>query len=246
VHAIVRQGLAYVFRTGAAARNVVELAELPRLARRKVVAMSPEEAETFLGAARADRYYALWCVLVSGGLRPSEALGLTWPDGDLDAGKLHVQRSLVRRGSEGWNLVEPKTSAHRRVVVLPPVAVVALKAHKAAHAREQLRLRVEYQTAGFVYATEFGAPLSLPNLYRRNYTRICAAAGARDVETGAAQARAGAQAGPALQARIPDVRLAPQRGDAAPAGWHPSQGRERTSGAQLHGVHDGRVFRVPA
>jgi integrase len=162
------------------ARNVAELAELPRLERRKVEAMSPEEAEAFLKAARSDRYHALWTVLLSGGLRPGEAIGLVWSDVDLDAGKIHVQRSLTRRGVEGWKLVEPKTPRSRRSVALPEFAVAALRTHKAAQNEERLLLGSEYQThdtGAFVFATEFGAPLSLPNLYRRNYRRICAAAG---------------------------------------------------------------------
>jgi integrase len=177
LHAVVRQGLGYAARQGAVARNVAELVELPRMERRKVDAMSPEEAEAFLTAAKKDRYYALWCVLLTGGLRPGEAIALTWADVDLDEGRIHVQRALTRRGVEGWQLVEPKTSSSRRVVVLPAFAVAALRAHRAAQAEERLLLGTEYEAHGFVFATEFGAPLALPNLYQRNYRRICAAAG---------------------------------------------------------------------
>ena len=76
VHAIIRPALRYAMKTGAVARNVADLVELPEMQKRKVVAMSKEEAESFLGAARDDRYYALWCVLLTGGLRPGEALAL--------------------------------------------------------------------------------------------------------------------------------------------------------------------------
>jgi integrase len=228
VHAIVRQGLAYAFRTGAAARNVAELAELPRLERRKVVAMSPQEAESFIEHARADRYYALWCVLVSGGLRPGEALGLTWPDVDLDAGKIHVQRSLVRRGVEGWKLVEPKTSRSRRAVALPPFAVAALRADKAAQAKERLLLGAEYRDHGFVFSTEFGSPLSLPNLYRRNYRRICAAAGLGTWEEVQAEGKRGPKPKPRFH---PKYRLYDLRHTAATlllhAGVHPKAVSER-------------------
>lgn len=71
------------------------------MARRRVDAMSPEEADAFLRAARDDRYYALWCVLLTGGLRPGEALALTWADVDLEEGRIHVQRGLTRRGVDG-------------------------------------------------------------------------------------------------------------------------------------------------
>ncbi len=70
LHAVIRQGLAYAHRTGAATRNAADLVVLPKMEDRKVAAMSGEEAKRFLEAAKADRYYALWCVLLTGGLRP--------------------------------------------------------------------------------------------------------------------------------------------------------------------------------
>jgi integrase len=58
------------------ASDRADLVELPMMERRKVEAMSPDEASRFLEAARKDQYHTLWCVLLSGGLRPSEALAL--------------------------------------------------------------------------------------------------------------------------------------------------------------------------
>lgn len=81
LHAVIRQGLAYATRQGAVARNVAELVELPKMERRTVDAMSVKQAEAFLEAAKSDRYHALWCVLLTGALRPGEALGLLWEDG---------------------------------------------------------------------------------------------------------------------------------------------------------------------
>ena len=183
LHAVVRQGLAHAARTGAAPRNVADLVVLPKQQRRRVDAMTPEEANRFLEAARADRYYPLWCVLLTGGLRPGEALALKWPDLDLDASKIHVQRTLTRRGQKtkeeggkGWKLAEPKTSRARRVVVLPSFAVAALREWRVRQAEERLQLGSEYEDNGFVFATEFGKPLDGANLYARNFHRIMAAA----------------------------------------------------------------------
>lgn len=95
---------------------------------------------------------------------------------DLDTGKIHVQRALTRRGVKGWKLVPPKTTRGRRVVVLPAFTVRVLRSWRAAQGQERLLLGSEYQAHGFVFTTEFGAPLALPNLYRRNFRRIMAAA----------------------------------------------------------------------
>ena len=160
------------------ARNVADLVVLPKMQRRKVEAMTPEQAHQFMEAAKSDRYFALWSVLLSGGLRPGEVIALTWSDLDLDQSHIHVQRSLVRRGTdEPWKLVPPKTDKGRRVVVLPVFAVRALRAHRAAQAQERLLVGGEYVDDGFVFATEFGRPLDASNLYDRNFRRIMSEAG---------------------------------------------------------------------
>ena len=76
--------------------NVADLVELPKKEKREVEAMSEEELGRFLKAAEGDRFYALWHLLPTTGLRPCEALGLKWDDIDLEEGKLRVQRSLSR------------------------------------------------------------------------------------------------------------------------------------------------------
>ena len=110
----------------------------------------------------------LWVVLLTGGLRPGEALGLTWTDVDLETGELHIRQALTRRGlpeGEPWRLVQPKTKRARRVVALPGVAVRALKEWKTRTAKERLLVGGEYQTrVDFVFCNEFGKPLMQPNL----------------------------------------------------------------------------------
>ena len=61
LHAVVRQGLAHAARTGAVPRNAAgrDLVVLPKMEKREVAAMTPEEADRFLKAAKEDRYFAL-------------------------------------------------------------------------------------------------------------------------------------------------------------------------------------------
>lgn len=190
LHSVLRQALSHAVRTGELARNPTDHVKLPKQAAgaeddeaaKRYRAMSEEQARTFLEAARDDRYFALWAVLLTGGLRPGEALALTWPDTDLENSRVRVRRSLTRRGLDrgkypkGWRLVQPKTKQARRSVVLPRVAVQALKQWKAAQARERLLLGAEYEDNGFVFCNQFGKPLHQPNLYNRNFRRIMAAA----------------------------------------------------------------------
>lgn len=182
-HAVLRQGLTYAVNTGALARNPTDVAKPPRRhqagqepEREKIRAMTEEEAGRFLEAARGRRLEALWLVLVTGGLRPGEALGLRWADVDLEGGKLHVRRSLLRRGVEGWKLQPPKTKRARRTVVLPELATEALRAWSSRQKRERLKAGGEYEDHGLVFTTHFGKPLHRTNLARRDYRRVLEAA----------------------------------------------------------------------
>jgi integrase len=147
---------------------------------KKMRAMDQEQAGKFLTEARKDRYSALWHVLLMGGLRPGEALGLLWEDVDLDEGRVHIQRALTRVGVKGWRLVEPKTDNARRTVTLPNQTIRALREWRSVQARERLQLGSEYATgheSDFVFTIEFGQPLDMGNLSSRNYRKTLEAAG---------------------------------------------------------------------
>jgi integrase len=53
---------------------------LPRTEREERQTVGVEAIGAFLAAAAENRLYAYWCVLLFGGLRPSEALALRWED----------------------------------------------------------------------------------------------------------------------------------------------------------------------
>jgi integrase len=179
VHAVLRQGLAHATRTGAIGRNPAagDLIVLPKIERREVRAMSKVEARRFLESAQEDRYHALWVLLLTCGLRPSEAFALTWEDVDWEEGRIHIQRSLTRQGVEGWKIVPPKTSRGRRVVVLPEVALKALRGWRKIQIEERLETGPKWKDHGFVFTTKTGLPLDSTNLNSENYLSVMQRAG---------------------------------------------------------------------
>lgn len=145
----------------------------------KVVrAMSEEQAGRFLEAARADRYTALWFLLLDGGLRPSEALGLAWEHVDFDAGRVRVVQALTRRGVKGFKLEATKTPDSARSVPLTKATIAALQTWQAKQDHERETIGDEWEdTHGLVFTTPFGKPLRSENLQKRAFARILEAAG---------------------------------------------------------------------
>jgi integrase len=69
--------------------------------------------------ARGDRFEALYVVALSCGLRQGEILDLKWPDVDLGAKTLRVNRQLQRIRDCGLVFAEPKNAGRRTVPLTP-------------------------------------------------------------------------------------------------------------------------------
>ena len=149
--------------------NPFALVDRPKVARSQTRVLEPEDARRFLEEAKADRYAALWTLLLTAGLRIGEALGLEWGDLDLDQGRLSVRRSLIE--VNGYVELGPtKTAGSRRLVTLGPVAVRALR---------ERRRQADAETHGskLVFPTLAGTPLRRSNLRRSHFVPICERAG---------------------------------------------------------------------
>jgi integrase len=173
--AILRSALEQGLRWGVVSRNVSTLVESPRVPRHEIRPLQPDQARALLEAVRAHRLGALFTVALALGLRQGEALGLQWDAVDFQAGALAVRRALQRVGKQ-WQLVEPKSERSRRVIALPRVAVVALRAHRVRQKRERLLAGGDWKEAGFVFTTRMGTPLDPINL-TKTFKRLLRAAG---------------------------------------------------------------------
>lgn len=182
LHGVLRQALEGPARKGSLARNPTDWASVPQVvpvqsedADGVIPAMDKEQALNFLIAARADRYSALWHVLLLGGLRPGEAFALKWKDVDFEARTVRVVRNLVRvRGKEGWQLELPKTKGSRRTIPLPAVAMHELQTWKTQQKRDRLQVGPLWQEHDFVFTTKTGTPLDGA---RRSFRSVMEAAG---------------------------------------------------------------------
>lgn len=156
--ATLRRALADALRDGLVARNVAALAEAPPMHKAERVYLTTAQVRTLI-AARDERLWPLWAVIVTTGLRISEALGLAWSDVGPDS--VTVRYQLARQDGE-WVRREPKTRRSRRTIPLIPVAVEAL----AEQRRRQDAERGDHPEPidGLVFTTPTGAPIHATNL----------------------------------------------------------------------------------
>lgn len=75
------------------ADNPAKYVDLPKRQRQEMNAMTQEEVDRFLEAAKGKRHYVLFAVMLGTGLRPGEAIALKWADLDPIKATLYIQRS---------------------------------------------------------------------------------------------------------------------------------------------------------
>jgi integrase len=149
--------------------NPAQLSTSPaQLNHKPGVALTASQAQRLLEASRGDRLHALWAVMLGVGLRPGEAMALTWPclNLDSDPGVLHV-RHYLRRGTEGMFLGAPKTAQSARSLDMPTFVSNALRAHS-----EGCETLPEGAWRDLVFFTGAGTPHGHRNL-RRALRRLC-------------------------------------------------------------------------
>lgn len=174
-HSVLHGALQQAVRWRKLSQNPAKLVDLPRHEHREMTALDSEQARRFLEAAASDRWYGLWTVLLTCGLRPGEALGLKWSD--FDGNRVRIQRALVRQDGKGWSLAEPKTPRARRVVTVPDGTLRVLASHRAAQNRDRLAAGASWMNLDLVFATRTGLPLDYRAVVQRHFKPLLERAG---------------------------------------------------------------------
>jgi integrase len=155
---VLRSALTDAVKQGAIPRNPAEAVDPPKPDEREMRYWTPEQARSFLESVTGDRMEALLRLLLATGLRRGEALGIKWPDIDLDAGKLSVRRTLVAVGYRiEWST--PKTKRSNRTVDLDVGTIAALRRHRARQLEERMAWGEAWQYGDLVFTREDGSPM---------------------------------------------------------------------------------------
>jgi integrase len=166
------------------AKNPCKGAILPKMAATNIVSLDQDQAKRFLAECRKDPAHFIFEFLLETGLRPSEALALTWDD--VGEHSVHVNKTLVEgfKGG-GVEIKEPKTESSVRTVDISPYLSQRLVEHrtlqidrigvlinnkkKGVRAKKELRDR---QTLNLVFPAERGNYQSVKHLNTRAFMGI--------------------------------------------------------------------------
>lgn len=174
-----RRALADAVRDGLLTRNVAALSKPPSMDKAERVWLTAEQARAVITEARDERLWPLWVLILTTGLRVSEALGLSWSD--VDAGTIRVRKQLARVDG-GWAPRRLKTRKSRRTIALLPEAIDALAEQRQRQDAEREAAGVPKPIDSYVFLTPTGQPVHSTNILPDWY-RVCRRLGLPRVTT---------------------------------------------------------------
>ncbi|MDQ6946005.1 MAG: site-specific integrase [Actinomycetota bacterium] len=154
-HAVLHRAMDQAMHWGLTARNPTELVSPPRPVRREMTALTGSQFAQLLRVTEGSRWYPLWVLLGTSGLRVGEALGLLWKDVDLNGGRLAVRHTLQRQPGTGFVLGPTKTEKSRRTVYLSTLACRALEQQRENQSRLR-RVSKRWLETGLVFTNRHG------------------------------------------------------------------------------------------
>ena len=156
-------------------RNFVADANSPRVPRKSHTTWTVAQLATFLLAAKKDRFFPLWVLEATTGMRRSELAGVSRLGLDVDAATLtlHATRVVI----DGKVIEEDgKSEDSRRTIALDPYTLGVLRTHVRMLDAERGVCGEDYQDHGLLFCWEDGRPPH-PDTITARFNRISAAAG---------------------------------------------------------------------
>lgn len=173
---LTRSALKEALKVDLIPRNPAEAVEL-RLPKGTPAAqvLLPEQVPALLAAAREERLYAAFYLILTTGLRRGEVCGLRWEDVDLEGWVLRVRKNRITLAGKVLESL-PKTERGLRTVHLSQDTVAVLKEWRALQEEERKRAGAAWEESGYVFTNPLGLPIH-PETLNRVLRRVCDRAG---------------------------------------------------------------------
>jgi integrase len=172
IHAMLHKALEDALQMGLVNRNVSEMLKPPRRGNREMMTLSILEMQRFLEVVRDDRFYALYVLALSTGMREGELLGLRWQDVDLARRTVQIRVNVAEIARKRFALADTKTAYSRRTVALTQAAVDALAEHWQKQQLQPTAINI-----GLVFPSETGGIMIPHNITKRSFKRYLVKAG---------------------------------------------------------------------
>ena len=179
-HRVLNTALSHAVKWGLVSRNVAQAVDPPRPKTTEMRTLDSDEVHRFLDRAKGTVYHPLFHLDVYTGLRRSELLGLRWKAVDLDMATVSVVQIMHHLRDGRTIFQEPKTAKGRRLVSLPPSAVLALRAHRERQEAERASLGLRFSPEDLVFCHPDGSPF-LPDTVTHAFRKIADRVGLRGV-----------------------------------------------------------------
>ncbi|AYF72537.1 site-specific integrase [Nocardia yunnanensis] len=159
--------------------NPADNAKPPRVAKSRRPVWTPEQATRFMDSICFDRFYALFRLELTTGLRRAEICGIRWPSLDLDAGTLSVHQGRVVVSGRAQD-AQVKTEDSERLIALDEETVGALRVWQAIQDAERALYGDDFRDTDLVFTYEDGRPVH-PDSIRERFKRLAAQAGLPEI-----------------------------------------------------------------
>jgi integrase len=184
IRTVLRSALAQATKWGLIARNSAALVDAPRIPKKQITPLDPNNARKLIEAAKGSRFEAVYVIALNLGLRRGEVLGLRWSDIEFDSQTLRVNQSVQRLLTDAESgpksalrATETKTDGSRRTMAVPDAVVRALRLQRAKQAQQRLVAGFQWNGShDLIFTNQTGGPLE-PKVLTRDYKALLKQAG---------------------------------------------------------------------
>ena len=171
IHVMLRKALGDATAWDYLVANPAAQVRPPRLTRRLPTVWDPGNASRFLVRAVDDRFYGLYLIAATTGMRRAELCGLRWPAVDLEGGHLLVATTRVVVRGHAQDSDETKSIRSHRRISIDPVTVEALRRRRASQDEERMAFGDQFRATDLVFTWEDGRPPH-PDVIRQRFQRL--------------------------------------------------------------------------
>ncbi len=173
--------------------------------KRVLVKLDAAQVRELLQLAHGTTWHLPLNLVARLGLRRSEVLGLQWSDVNFHAAELSVATGLHRIRDDAGSrlaLLDPKTAASRRTIIIGAPVIELLRHHRKAQAERRLFVGAAWQPTELICDNGIGGPLdpdSMSTAFKRFARKLGWPAGVRLHDLRHAAARLALEAGAPLE-----------------------------------------------